>query len=120
MCRFKETQTWTLPLVNIFNRELAHKELLEFVHNTFKGVQDVISIINVAEKTVVVPRKEHPTEDEQVTTYLYDVETTGQITPGLYSSFDAVRWTVPAYITAATKINRPTLAVRLLMENKHA
>ena len=72
----------------------------------------------MGEYTSVNPRVSRPAEDVKSTTYLYDVEVDGKVTPALFGEYSEVRWTVPEFITAALKINRPTLDTRKLMEKE--
>ena len=117
MCQF-DNGVWTLPLVTIKSKETAHQELLDYMNTHFPGVLTVVSIVNVAEWVDVLPRITRPAENNEITTFLYDVEVEGDIEPAVFGGYSTVRWTVPEYITSAQQVNRPTLATRQLMEKE--
>jgi len=117
MCRF-DNLVWTLPMVTIDDKTMAHQTLLEYMNTHFPGIISIVSIVNVAEYTSINPRISRPAEDVKSNTYLYDVETEGDITPIVFGGYKEVRWTVPEFITSALSINRPTLSTRKLMESE--
>lgn len=115
MCRYDTTKVWTVPSVIVRPGADAHTEMTDYLFNNFKGFNDIISILNVAHdtRTILVNGGY-----DELTTFLYDVEVDGCVTPSVFPPFDTVRWAPIAMIQNEKQINNTTLAVRNMMEQE--